>query len=197
MARKKFVVGSFKEENILFEAIKNIRQNNVKIEDVYTPFPVHGLDEALGYKESKLHTLGFIYGITLFVVILGFMYWVLSIDWPIIYGGKSYFPLLAFIPILFEAVILLTCIGLVLTFCYWGKLGPFVKRHHFHARATDDTFVIVLNYKEDKEEAQLTQLMQQLGAKEINTQIVENDWWFGVYGTESPLYKEKGKDVIQ
>ncbi|MGL6021574.1 MAG: DUF3341 domain-containing protein [Chitinophagaceae bacterium] len=197
MARKKFVVGSFKEEKILFEAIKTIKQNNVNIDNVYTPFPVHGLEQSLGYKESKLHTLGFVYGITFFIAILSFMYWVLAIDWPIIYGGKSFFPLLAFIPIVFEVVILLTCTGLVFTFCYWCKLGPFVKTHHFHPQATDDRFVIVLKYKESSEENQLIDLMQKVGAEEINTQIVEKDWWFGFYGTECPLYKEKGKEIIQ
>lgn len=197
MARKKFVVGSFKEEKILFEAIKTIKQEKIKIDNVYTPFPVHGLDHALGYKESKLHTMGFVYGITFLVVILAFMYWALSIDWPIVYGGKSFFPLLSFFPIIFEAVILLTCFALVFTFCYWCKLAPFVKTHHFHPRITDDTFVIVLKCKEDNEENRFTEVMQKTGAKEVNTQIVEKQWWFGTYDTECVLYKEKGKDVIQ
>ena len=62
--RKKFVVGSFDDEAVLFPAVKNVRKAGYKIHDVYTPFPVHGLDHAIGIRETSLHTAGFIYAIT-------------------------------------------------------------------------------------------------------------------------------------
>ena len=64
MAQKKFVVGCFDDEATLFPAVKQVRTAGYKIKDVYTPFPVHGLDHALGMRETSLHTAGFIYGIT-------------------------------------------------------------------------------------------------------------------------------------
>ena len=64
MAQKKFVVGCFDDEKVLFPAVKQVRTAGYKIKDVYTPFPVHGLDHALGMRETSLHTAGFIYGIT-------------------------------------------------------------------------------------------------------------------------------------
>ena len=61
---KKFVVGSFEDEKDLFPAVKNVRNAGYKIHDVYTPFPIHGLDKAMGLRETSLHTMGFIFGIT-------------------------------------------------------------------------------------------------------------------------------------
>jgi hypothetical protein len=64
MALKRYVVGCFDDEAVLFPAVKRVRNAGYKIQDVYTPFPVHGLDHALGMRETSLHTAGFIYGIT-------------------------------------------------------------------------------------------------------------------------------------
>ncbi|MEI9955640.1 MAG: quinol:electron acceptor oxidoreductase subunit ActD [Ferruginibacter sp.] len=61
---KKFVVGSFDDEAVLFPAVKNVRKAGYKIHDVYTPYPVHGLDHAMGLRETSIHTAGFIYAIT-------------------------------------------------------------------------------------------------------------------------------------
>ena len=64
MAVKKFVVGIFTDEEVLFPAIKKVRTAGYKIHDVYTPMPIHGMDHALGLRDTSLHTAGFIYGIT-------------------------------------------------------------------------------------------------------------------------------------
>ena len=78
MSVKKFVVGCFDDEKVLFPAIKNVRRAGYKIHDVYTPFPVHGLDHALGIRETSLHTAGFIFGITGTATALGFMGWIFT-----------------------------------------------------------------------------------------------------------------------
>ena len=64
MSVKKFVVGCFDEETTLFNAVKNVRKAGYKIHDVYTPFPIHGLDKVMGLRDTSLHTAGFIYAIT-------------------------------------------------------------------------------------------------------------------------------------
>src|SRR5690606_40690596 len=64
-----------------------------KMHDVYTPFPVHGLDHAMGMKETDLHIAGFIYGIAGTATALGFMGWIFAGDWPINFGGKPHFRL--------------------------------------------------------------------------------------------------------
>src|SRR6476620_6322024 len=141
---KKFVVGSFDYEKVLFPAVKNVRRAGYKIHDVYTPFPVHGLDHAMGIRETSLHTAGFIYGIIGTTTALTCMTWVFTKDWPLNIGGKPHFALPAWIPITFELTVLFAAVGMVLTFCYLCQLSPFVKKHHFHPRATDDLFVMAI-----------------------------------------------------
>ena len=80
---KKFVVGSFEDEKVLFPAVKNVRKAGYKIHDVYTPFPVHGLDHAMGLRETSLHTAGFIYGIIGTATALGSIGWIFTKDWPL------------------------------------------------------------------------------------------------------------------
>src|ERR1700753_3971717 len=112
MAKKKFVVGCFDDEAVLFPAVKKVRMSGYKIHDVYTPFAVQGLDHALGLRETSLHTAGFIYGITATSAPLGGISYVLTYDWPINFGGKPHFALPAWIPIIFELTVLFAAVGM-------------------------------------------------------------------------------------
>ena len=180
---KKFVVGSFDDEKVLFPAVKNVRKAGYKIHDVYTPFPVHGLDHAMGIRETSLHTAGFIYAT--------FMSWVVTKDWPLNIGGKPNFALPAWIPITFELTVLFSAVGMVLTFCYLCNLAPFVKKHHFHPRATDDLFVMAIECTDKTNDAEVQAFLQSAGAQEINVQVAETGWWIGRYHKEQKLYKEE------
>ena len=79
---------------------------------------------------------------------------------------------------------------MVLTFCYICQLAPFVKKHTFHLRATDDLFVMVIECGEKTNEDELKALLTSVGAQEVNTQIAEEGWWIGRYDQEQTLYKE-------
>jgi len=190
MSVKKFVVGCFDDENVLFPAVSKVRKAGYKIHDVYTPYPVHGLDKAMGLRETSLHTAGFIYGLTGTTTAVTFMSWVFTKDWPVNIGGKPHFALPAWIPIIFELTILMAAVGMVLTFCYICQLAPFIKKHHFHLRATDDLFVMVIECTEKTNEEELKNFLSGAGAKEINVQVAETDWWIGRYDKEQQLYKQ-------
>lgn len=187
---KKFVVGLFDDEKVLYPAVKKVRKGGFKIHDVYTPFPLHGLDKAMGLRETSLHTAGFIYGITGTTIALSFMSWVFNASWPLNIGGKPHMPLPAFIPVTFEFTVLCAAVGMVLSFCYLCQLAPFLKKHHFHPRATDDKFVMVIECTSASTEAEATALLQSIGAHEVNTQIAEAGWWIGTYDKEQKLYDE-------
>jgi hypothetical protein len=187
MAKKKFVVGCFDNEDVLFPAVKKVRTAGYKIHDVYTPFPVHGLDHAIGIRETSLHTAGFIYGITGTTTALGCMGWVFTVDWPQNIGGKPHFALPAFIPITFELTVLFSAVGMVLTFCYLCQMMPFVKKHHFHPRATDDLFVMVIECTAKTNVEDLKSFLSNNGAIEVNVQEAEPGWWFGRYDKEQQL----------
>ena len=191
MALKKFVIGCFEDEAVLFPAVKKMRNAGYKIKDVYTPFAVHGLDHALGMRETSLHTAGFIYGITGTTTALSCMSWIFTKDWPLNIGGKPNLPLPAFIPITFELTVLFAAVGMVLTFCYLCQLAPFVRKHHFHPRATDDLFVMVIECTERTNVEDLKGYMNKVGATEVNQQIAEDGWWFGRYDKEPKLYSEE------
>lgn len=186
---KKFVVGSFEDEKVLFPAVKQVRKSGYKIHDVYTPYPVHGLDYALGLRETSLHTMGFIYGMLGLATAIGGMGWIFTTDWPLNIGGKPHFPLPAFIPIAFELTVLFSAVGMVYTFCYLNQLMPGVKKHHFSPRATDDAFVMVIELTAQSNEEEIKNFLHENGAIEINTQVAEAGWWFGRYDREQKLYR--------
>jgi hypothetical protein len=190
MGLKKFVVACYDDEQTLFPAVSKVRKAGYKIHDVYTPYPVHGLDKAMGLRETSLHTAGFIFGLTGTTTAVTFMSWVFTKDWPVNIGGKPHFALPAWIPITFELTVLMAAVGMVLTFCYLCQLAPFIKKHHFHPRATDDLFVLVLECTEKTREDEVKQFLGNSGAVEINTQVAEEGWWIGRYDRDQKLYNE-------
>jgi len=192
---KKFVVGTFEDEKVLFPAVKNVRRAGYKIHDVYTPFPVHGLDHAMGLRETSLHTMGFIYGITGTSVAIGGMGWIFTTDWPLNIGGKPHFPLPAFIPIAFELTVLFSAVGMVWTFCWLCKMMPGVKKHHFSPRATDDGFVMVIECTDKTNESEIESFLETNGAVDINVQEAEDGWWFGRYDKEQKLYRTEPIEI--
>ena len=191
MGIKKFVVGCFTDEAVLFPAVKKVRKSGYKIYDIFTPMPIHGLDTAMGLRDTSLHTAGFIYGISGTITALSCMTWVFTKDWPLNIGGKPHFALPAWIPITFELTVLFAAVGMVLTFCYLCQMAPFVKKHHFHARATDDLFVMVIECTDKTNEGEVSGFLQSLGAIEINVQHAETGWWLGRYDKSSQPFEKQ------
>jgi hypothetical protein len=195
MAVKKFVVGCFEEEDVLFNAVKKVRKGGYKLHDIYTPMPIHGLDTAMGLRDTSLHTAGFIYGISGTTIALSSISWIFTKDWPLNIGGKPALALPAWVPICFEFTVLCAAVGMVLTFCYLCQLAPFVRKHHFHLRATDDLFVMVIECTDKTNESEVSDFLGNLGAKEVNVQHAETGWWLGRYDKDRKLYEEKVETV--
>jgi len=195
MAKKKFVVASFDDEKNLFSAVEEVRTAGYKIHDVYTPFPVHGLDEALGLRETSLHIAGFIYGITGTAVALGCMTWIYTCDWPQVYDGKPHFALPAFIPIIFELTVLFAAVGMVLTFCWLCQLAPFVRKHLFNLRQTDDLFILVVDASVANADEALHFVKNQKPL-DVEIQEAESEWWWGRFDKEQQLINEQAITVL-
>lgn len=196
MAIKKFVVGSFSDEEVLFTAVHKVRKTGYKIHDVYTPFPIHGLDKAMGLRDTSLHTAGFFYAITGTATALGFITWALTTDWPLNFGGKPFFALPAWIPITFELTVLFSSVGMVLTFCYLCQLAPFVKKQHFSLRSTDDLFVMAIECTEKTNETEVVAFLKSVGAADVNVQLKETRWWLGRYDKDTQPFESKPAVVI-
>src|SRR6476619_5135054 len=195
MAIKKFVVGCFDDEAVLFPAVKKVRRAGYKIHEVFTPFPIHCLDKSMGLKDTSLDTAGFIYGITGTATALGFISWIFTSDWPLNIGGKPHFALPAWIPIIFETTVLFSAVGMTITFCYLCQLAPFLKKHHFHPRATDDTFVMVIETTAKTNIDELKGFLTNSGAIEVDVQVAETRWWLGRYDKEQQLIRDTPVEI--
>jgi len=167
---KTVLYGLYNDEEILLDAIHSIRSKDRDIWEVFTPFPVHGLEDALGLNESRLHVAGFLYGLTGTSIAFGFMTWVFTRDWPIIFGGKPYFSAPSFIPITFEFTVLMAAVGMVITFYLVCGLGPGVTNPYLDPRITDDKFCIAFDITDaSKEEvSELKALLSATSAEEIH-----------------------------
>jgi len=166
--------GLYDDEEILLKAVKEARAADLDIMDVFTPFPVHGLDPLLGLSESRLHQAGFVYGALGTMTAFGFMTWVFTRDWPIIFGGKPYFSAPSFIPITFELTVLFASIGMVVTFYVINGLGPGVTNKYIDERTTDDKFSIVFDTSNssDAEKENFQSFLSGSGASEVITKTI-------------------------
>lgn len=191
MGVKKFVVANFYDEKVLFPAVKKVRRAGYKLHDVYTPFPIHGLDKEMGLKDTSLHVAGFIYGITGTTTAVSFITWALTVDWQVNFGGKPFFSLPAWIPITFELTVLFAAVGMVLTFCWLCQLAPFVKKDHFNPRSTDDTFVMAIECTDKTNEEEAVAFLKSAGAGEVSVQHRETGWWVGRYDRDTNKFGKK------
>lgn len=168
---KDIIYGLYDDEQDLLHAVKAANKDHLDIMDVYSPFPVHGLDPLLGLEESRLHIAGFVYGaIGTLTAFLG-MSWIFTKDWPIIFGGKPYWSVPAFIPITFEVTVLFASIGMVVTFYVINGLGPGVVNPTIDNRITDDKFCIAFD-AHDMDESKARSFFSSTGASEVNVKTI-------------------------
>jgi hypothetical protein len=169
------VMGEFAEPEDLVEAGRRIREMGYTKIDAMTPFPVHGIDEAIGVPYSKIGWIvicGALAGITTAQVLI---YYVGAIDYPLIIGGKPLFDFTYSIPPTFELAVLFSAITTFL--CTWGLSGlprlyhPSMNYRNAH-RASDDRFLLVVEADDPKFDAQKTaQDMRSVGANDV--EVVE------------------------
>jgi hypothetical protein len=196
MSVKKFIVGNFYDEEVLFPAVRKVRRAGYRIHDVYTPFPIHGLDKEMGLRDTSLHVAGFVYGILGTTTALGFITWMLTTDWPLNFGGKPFFSLPAWIPITFELTVLFSSIGMVMTFCWLCQLAPFVRKDHFNPRSTDDTFVMALECTDKTNDEEAIAFLSSIGAQDVTVQYRETGWWLGRYDKDAPKFERKTEVAV-
>jgi len=168
-----FIVALFNAEEDLVNAIRKSREKNFKIFDALSPYPIHGLEDELGYKDTRLHTAGFLYGATGLLVALGLMTWISTSSWPTIFGGKPYFSLPAFIPIAFELTVLFCAVGMVLTFLIRSNLGPGAQRRIYDKRITDDKFALVFKQDDIEVGSDLEDVLKTCNLAEIDYKEVK------------------------
>jgi hypothetical protein len=173
MEASKVIHAYYTDDEVLVDAVKTVKAAHHHIEEVFCPFPVHGLDKAMGLAPTRLAITAFFYGITG----MGFAIWMTNYmmiqDWPQDIGGKPNFTwfanMPAFVPIIFELTVFFAAHLMVITFYMRSKIWPFKEAENPDPRTTDDHFLMEIPVHDNEEE--LTALLKETGAVEIN--IVE------------------------
>ena len=121
----------------------------VRVKDVFSPFPIHGIDPIIGIKRTRLAICSFMYAMTgTSLAILGMWYFMIQ-DWPMNIGGKPSFSLLenitAFIPVTFEFSVLCGAHGMAITYLLRNGTLPGMPASNPDPRTTDDKFVVEIS----------------------------------------------------
>ena len=166
---KKVIYGIFDDEEVLLHSVKEVRSNNIIIKEVYSPFPIHGLDHALGLERTRLAIAAFIYGAIGCATAIWLTYYIMILDWPMNIGGKPsfayYLSMPAFVPVIFEMTVLFSAHLMVITYLFKCKLFPGQQSSSPDPRTTDDKFLIEIESDDDKS---ISSILKKTGATEIN-----------------------------
>jgi len=144
MSNRHFIA-TFEHEEDLLGAAAAVRQAGLKIVDAFTPYAVHGLDRAIGWKPSRLTWVCFVCGMTGALGMLWFEHWTASVAWAINVGGKPWNSLPSDVPVAFEAAVLLAGFGSVFALFAVSRLYPGKPARVVAPRTTDDRFVLVID----------------------------------------------------
>ncbi|MFT6814837.1 MAG: hypothetical protein ACJAZ3_000731 [Sphingobacteriales bacterium] len=167
MENKSFLVGSYDDEQTLKTAVKKLRAEGINLYDVFTPFPVHGLEHALGMKDSRLPIVAFLFGCLGLTAALSMQIFMLGIDWPMDIGGKPALAYPDFVPVSFELTVLFAALGMVGTFLFKSELIPVADTKILHESATDDRFLIAIDKERGQNLSTIKELFKSTGAVDI------------------------------
>ena len=121
----------YDDDDHLVKALKETKAEKYHVEEIYTPFPVHGLDKVMGLPHTRLAINAFLYGVTGLCVAVWMMNFMMIEDWPRNIGGKPSFSYIenmpAFVPIMFEMTVFFAAHLMVITFYMRSKIWPFKK----------------------------------------------------------------------
>lgn len=169
---KRLLVGVFENEQDTLNAIRTSRQRGFKIVDVYAPYAVHGVEEAMGLAPSRLPWIVFALGVLGAGLKVWFEFWTTAIDWPINVGGKPFNSLPAFVPVTFEVMVLFAAVGAVVSFFFVCRLFPGKRGVLPVAGVTDNRFAVVLEETDSRFEAtEVQKMFEHLHAVHVEEQV--------------------------
>jgi len=161
----------YDDEEPLMKTARELRSKGIRVKDVFSPFPVHGMDDAIGLPRTRIAICSFIYGITGTCLATLMMWYMMVHDWPTDIGGKPsfayYMNVPAFIPITFESTVFCAAHGMVITFYLRCWLVPGAKAKNPDPRTTDDKFLMVIETKNENKDM-VESVLKNGGASEIS-----------------------------
>lgn len=170
-APKGGLLAEFKDPTALIEAAKSVRNKGIKCFDTFSPFPIHGMDHAMGMKPCLVPWIVLGGGITGFSVALIMQTFINVVDYPLVISDKPWFSLPAFIPVTFELTVLFSAFGaiggMLLTNLLPMFYHPVFKSENFK-RASSDGFFLMIETRDDLfDQVQTKELLESLGGSNI------------------------------
>jgi len=171
---EKVIYAMYDDDDVLKDGAKKLVAKGVKIADVFSPFPIHGIDPIIGIRQTRLGIMAFLYGLTgTTLATIGMRYFMIQ-DWPMNIGGKpneTYLDnVLSFIPISFEFTVLCAAHGMAITYLLLNKTLPGMPASNPDPRTTDDKFVMELRLSENSQfsEEEIHTMLNETGMIEID-----------------------------
>jgi len=173
------MAGLFDDTNSLIRAAKSVRDKGYTKWDCHTPYPVHGLDQAMGLKPSPLPYICLGCGFVGVAAALGMQGWMSAVDYRVVIGGKEFFSWPAFVPVTFELFVLFSALAIVASYIFFCKLWRWHSPLHDNdimKHVTCDRFAVVLEagdrqFSEDEARA----LLEETGCQDIRVLLDRED----------------------
>jgi hypothetical protein len=167
------MLAAFASTEALIHAAEKMRDAGYKEFDCHSPFPIHGMDKAMGLKRSPL---GFMVGAVAFCALTGaslMMWWMTSVDYPLVVSGKPYFSFQAYVPVAFALTILSSALTAVFGMFALNRLprlhNPLFNSEQFN-KVTDDGFYVSVLATDPKFDSEKTkQFLQSMGSTSVET----------------------------
>jgi Protein of unknown function (DUF3341) len=165
------IVAEFETPAAIYHAAEKVRDQGFRKWDVFTPFPIHGMDQAMGLKNSKVGWFSFLGGVTGYTTGMLMIWWMNAVDYPIIIGGKPMFSPFGAFPPSYELTILFSAFGALGGMLFMNRLPrlyhPLLKNRRF-ALVTHDRYFLVIETSDPKySETETRKLLESLGSKHI------------------------------
>ena len=174
MREQSFIVATYSDADSLLRAVETVRSENFSVYDVFSPYPIHGLDHAMGVRRSRLPWVTFIIGMAALAGALVLQFYTAVLDWPLNVGGKPNNSTLAFLPVTFELTVLLGGLSTVAALFIKGRLYPGKKERLIAEGVTNNKFALVLRKKDASfDTRRARQLLEQSGADRVQEKEAE------------------------
>ncbi len=165
------VLASFADEHDVLDAVRTLRTRGYTVRDVFSPHAIHGMDEAMGLRPTRLTWVCFVCGAIGLFGMLWFQNWANAVDWPINVGGKPWNSLPAEAPVAFEMLVLLAAFGSVIACLAVNRLYP-GKADATPPRATDDRYVVAIDVTPASPREHLTQTLESCRVVDVEDRLV-------------------------
>jgi hypothetical protein len=166
------VIATFNNPDTLMHAVRAVRAEDFRVYDVYAPYPIHGLDQAMGIRHSRLPWVTFLAGLSALTFALTFQFYTNIWDWPLNVGGKPDNSTLAFVPVCFELTILIGGLSTVAALFFRTRLFPGKKERIAVEGVTDNKFALVLR-KRTGDMRRAMAILEEVGAEKVEQKEAE------------------------